>query len=842
MEKQKKAQEKDFQKKESSFSDKGKNDSAGSHNPRDGNKKATSTKVHSEWAADSAEPGQKMNTESKRESSQRADKTQEEDNPFYEERRESDYHKRDTYHQTDEKKKNRKHKMQREFHSRERTKEQFDGSTVNDFMKDTGSGEDFKGSKKLQRMGKSVDKAREKTAKARKKIQKNEYQLQKVYDEKTGQSKYVLATVKKNKTEGKRNMLKKTYYRTEGAVRNFSHNKIAEHEKDNSGVEAAHKTEQKIEEVALFVGRNQKSRLQKNRAKVAKLEKKQFKKEVNFRYQKFLEENPEMNEKTLKKAMQRKFQKKRIQREYAKAARAAKAGKVAKNATVEMQNLATAISKKLAELASKYGYIIAIAGVVLILLIMIMTSVSSCGAMFSNGVGTVMSSSYQSVPAEIDATALKMSEYEAALQLQINNIETDYPGYDEYNYDLGEIGYNDFTLISYLSAVHTDFTAAGVETEIESLFNEMYDLTITPTEETRTRTVTKTGTRTVVDPVTGAETEEEYEYEEEEEYTVTILNVKLTVTPLETIVDGKMTADQKGLYGALQESHGLIQRFYSPLDLYWYNYIVHGYGYMVDPSSGTVVFNRGVDISVPAGTNVYASMDGTVTEAAYNDTFGNYIVIEDSMGYCTKYAHLESMSVSVGSTVKHGHLIGKTGATGSCTGSELHIECLYNGEYYNPLFYFDAGEATLYGEGNAGNAAQGSVTPPASYDDATVAALMAEADKYVGMPYVWGGSNPSTSFDCSGFVCYVFKNSGTYPLERTTAQGIYNQCTPVAASEAKAGDIIFFTGTYNSGSAVSHVGIYCGNGIMVHAGDPIKYSSINTSYWQSHFYAFGRLN
>ena len=117
-----------------------------------------------------------------------------------------------------------------------------------------------------------------------------------------------------------------------------------------------------------------------------------------------------------------------------------------------------------------------------------------------------------------------------------------------------------------------------------------------------------------------------------------------------------------------------------------------------------------------------------------------------------------------------------------------------------------------------------------------------EAAKYLGYPYVWGGSSPSTSFDCSGFVCWVFTNSGVHNLPRTTAQGIYDQCTPVSAADAKAGDIIFFTGTYNSPGPVSHVGIYCGNGVMIHCGDPIKYASINTPYWQSHFYSFGRLN
>ena len=131
--------------------------------------------------------------------------------------------------------------------------------------------------------------------------------------------------------------------------------------------------------------------------------------------------------------------------------------------------------------------------------------------------------------------------------------------------------------------------------------------------------------------------------------------------------------------------------------------------------------------------------------------------------------------------------------------------------------------------------------PPEALSDERFAAMIAEAEKYLGYPYVWGGSSPSTSFDCSGFVCWVINHSGAGSVGRTTAQGIFNYTTPIAPSEAKPGDIIFFTGTYDSGSAVSHVGIYVGNGMMIHCGNPISYASVNTPYWQSHFYAYGRL-
>ena len=125
--------------------------------------------------------------------------------------------------------------------------------------------------------------------------------------------------------------------------------------------------------------------------------------------------------------------------------------------------------------------------------------------------------------------------------------------------------------------------------------------------------------------------------------------------------------------------------------------------------------------------------------------------------------------------------------------------------------------------------------------DARFAALITEAEKYLGYPYVWGGSTPATSFDCSGFVCWVFTNPGVYALPRTTAQGIFNQCQIIAPSEAKPGDLIFFTGTYANDQPVTHVAIVVGDGMMIHAGNPIQYASFQTSYWQSHFYAFGRL-
>ena len=129
--------------------------------------------------------------------------------------------------------------------------------------------------------------------------------------------------------------------------------------------------------------------------------------------------------------------------------------------------------------------------------------------------------------------------------------------------------------------------------------------------------------------------------------------------------------------------------------------------------------------------------------------------------------------------------------------------------------------------------------PPSALEDETFATLIAEAEKYIGYPYVWGGSNPNTSFDCSGFVSWVLTNSGLCNTGRLGAQGLYNISTPVSSSNAQPGDLVFFVGTYDT-PGISHVGIYVGGGVMLHCGDPIQYANLNSAYWQTHFYAFAR--
>jgi len=270
-----------------------------------------------------------------------------------------DYRRRDTYHQNEKKGRYRR----REHQDRERTR-------TSDFQRDyqtkdnafaekntfaEGAEPEFQGSKKLGRLQKKAEKAGKKTEAARKKLpKKKEYSLERVFDEKTGRAKYVLTAVAKEKPFKEDSPVKRMAGRAGSEFTNYAHGKVAESEKENSAVEGAHKTEQKAEDTYRFVKRHYKSKEQRQREKVAKLEKKQFKKEVNFRYQKFLEENPEMQEKILKKQLQKRLQKQRIKREYAKAKRAGQAAKNTKEAAVKSANFTTTVAKKLQEMAAKH--------------------------------------------------------------------------------------------------------------------------------------------------------------------------------------------------------------------------------------------------------------------------------------------------------------------------------------------------------------------------------------------------------------------------------------------------------------------------------------------------------
>ena len=495
----------------------------------------------------------------------------------------------------------------------------------------------------------------------------------------------------------------------------YLHGKIHEVEHENVGVEGGHKGEELAERQA---GKAIRSGIRRHKLKpyraAAKAEKKAIAANAEYIYQKSLRDNPEMAQ-AVKNPVARFWQKQKIKRDYAKAARAA--GQTAQGAASATKTTAAAAkkaaekSKQAASFVARHWKGVLLIGGVGLMLMLIMGGLQSCTAMFGSAGTGVAATSYLSEDSDMLGAEAAYADMEANLQYELDNYESLHPGYDEYRFDLDEIGHDPYVLTSILSALHEGvYTLGDVQGDLAMLFEKQYTLTQTIETETRYRTETRTGTRTVTDPETGETTTEEYEYEVEVPYTYYICNVELVNNDLSHLPISIMSEEQLSLY------------------------------------------------------------------AAYMQTLGNRPDLFPSGSYPNA------------STVKE------------------------------PTYY---------------------EIPPEALEDETFAAMIAEADKYVGYPYVWGGSSPSTSFDCSGFISWVINHSG-WNVGRLTAQGLYNICTPVTAEQAKPGDLVFFVGTYDT-PGVSHVGLYVGNSVMLHCGDPISYTNLNSSYWQQHLYCYGRL-
>jgi murein DD-endopeptidase MepM/ murein hydrolase activator NlpD len=298
-----------------------------------------------------------------------------------------------------------------------------------------------------------------------------------------------------------------------------------------------------------------------------------------------------------------------------------------------------------------------------------------------------------------------------------------------------------------------------------------------------------------------------------------------------------LAADQITHYALLLQTKGTRQYLANPFDFEWLSKVTSYYGYRIHPTSGEENYHKGIDISVPIGTDIHSGQGGKVTFAGNSGDYGNVVIIENADGLTSKYAHLDSVSLSVGQEVKTGDIIGKSGNTGNSTGPHLHLEILKNGEYLNPIFFADTGNFNTVPEHYANH--------DEPLGDGSYAALIAEGEKYLGYPYVFGGSTPETSFDCSGYISWILTQSGVKNTGRLGATALYNMCTPISPAEAKPGDLVVFHSTYSTPMPITHIGLYVGkvNGVMtmLHCGDPIGYASIETPYWQQHFYGFCRI-
>ena len=338
----------------------------------------------------------------------------------------------------------------------------------------------------------------------------------------------------------------------------FVHNKIHSVEKDNSGVEGAHKSEELAEKGAKYGARKIREGYRSHKLKpyraAAKAEKAAKKANVNYLYHKTLHENPQLTSNPLSLFMQ----KQQIKRQYAKAAKtggAATAKKAAENTRKAAKKTAEE-TKKAVAFVGRHPAGVGIAVAALLLFIMVAAGLSSCGAMFSGMMNGVLGTSYTSEDSDLVATENNYAAKETELQQRIDNIERDNPGYDEYRYDLDNIGHNPHELASYLTALLQSYTPQSAQAELNRVFDKQYTLTLTEEIEVRYRTETRTGTRTVTDPETGETSTETYEYEVEVPYNYYILNVKLTNRPINSFVSELLTAEQLEMYRVYLETSG----------------------------------------------------------------------------------------------------------------------------------------------------------------------------------------------------------------------------------------------------------------------------------------------
>ena len=477
---------------------------------------------------------------------------------------------------------------------------------------------------------------------------------------------------------------------------------------NNSGVEAAHFTEGSAEGAARAGYRFQYGRKLRQYKKLERLEKKADKDAVDSIFAERMKSDPQAGS----NLFSRWRQKQAIKKEYA----AAKAGAAAAENTVAgtakaAQGTASMTEKAFQFVQSHSHIIIGIAAVGLLVLV-IAGSVSSCSVLINGGGNVVLGTSYTAEDEDLKGVETDYTKLEDKLRKQIDRIETDHPGYDEYRYNLAEIGHNPYELASLLTVEFENYTRSQVQARLQSIFEAQYELKLEEKVEIRTRKETRVGYR--YNPITG--TGHTYTYQVTVQYEYKILNVTL--------------------------------------------------------------LNRGVD---------YVARNSGLTD----DQLQRYEVTLDCRGN------------------RDDLFAGIAFATPDGAGS--------SGEYQD---YDIPGEALT---------------------DEKFRKMITEAEKYLGYPYVWGGSSPSTSFDCSGFVSWVINHCGNgWNVGRQTANGLMGKCDIIPKSEAKPGDLIFFQKTYNT-SGASHVGIYVGNGMMIHCGNPISYASIETNYWRQHYYCMGRI-
>ena len=484
---------------------------------------------------------------------------------------------------------------------------------------------------------------------------------------------------------------------------------------------------------------------------------------------------------------------------YKKAYRAARQGKQEAQETIRITQTVLAKAKRaLAEAAGRNKGIFGVVAAMVFLFALMAMSLTSCGSLIQGATSSISGTTYPSTDEDIYAVENAYQALERGLNAQINNAETFYLGYDEYRYQIDEISHNPYHLISYFTAKYGEFTYEQVADEIEEIFRQQYSLST----DGQDATVTETRTVRVGDSLGQ------------------VVTSGYCSCPICCGVwSGGPTAS--GVYPTA--NHTIAVDASNPFVPMGTKVIMNGVEYVVEDTGGFAQY--GVQFDVYYDDHSAAAAHGHQTWEAYiaDDNGSREVEV-------TSTRNVKRLDVTVTNHSLDAVLRSRMDE------NETKRYDLYNTTYGHRDYLFDLNALPSGGPGGFGYQ-----IPAEALSDRKFANMIREAEKYLGYPYVWGGSSPSTSFDCSGFVSWVVNNCGNgWNVGRATADGLRSYCAYVSPAQARPGDLIFFQGTYSTPGA-SHVGIYVGNNMMIHCGNPIQYTSIATSYWQEHFMAFGRI-
>lgn len=581
-----------------------------------------------------------------------------------------------------------------------------------------------------------------------------------------------------------------------GSAAVYLHGKGHEAGQDNAALEGSHRAEL-LAENALRYAMHRTSRGMKSRnSRLHPVNDSVVKGGLQFEAAQETGKHAAQAEMEKKRAIRRFWQKQR----YKKAYQAAQKGEQTAAETVRItQTVFAKVKRAAAAVAGRNKGIFGALAAMVLLFVLIATSLSSCSASFQGAASSIVGTTYASTDEDIYAVENAYSALEDALNSQINSMESRHPGYDEYRYQVDEISHNPYHLISYFTAKYGEFTYEQVAEEVEEIFHQQYSISTESTRETVTETRTVRVGESLGQVVTSG----------------------YCSCP---VCCGQWSGGPTASGAMPQADHTIAVDASNPFVPMGTKVVMNGVEYTVEDTGNFARY--GVQFDVYYSDHGAASAHGHQTwEAFIADDNGDREV------EVTSTEEVNRFDVTVAN-----HNLDAVLRSRMDENEEKRYD-LYNTTFGNRDYLFDT--ASLPGGGAGGF---GYDIPAEALSDRKFVNMIHEAEKYLGYPYVWGGASPSTSFDCSGFVSWVINNCGNgWNVGRQTADGLRSCCSYVSPSEAKPGDLIFFQGTYNTPGA-SHVGIYVGNNMMIHCGNPIQYTSISSSYWQQHFMAFGRIH